>query len=36
MPSFDELYVYGNVAVLRAKGMARGTTIYSKRMGNGR
>jgi len=33
MPSFDELFVYGNVAVLRAKGMNRGTTIYAKKNG---
>lgn len=33
MPSFDELFVYGDVAVLRAKGVARGTTIYAKKNG---
>jgi Domain of unknown function (DUF4440)/Domain of unknown function (DUF3471) len=33
MPSFDELYVYGDVAVLRAKGAGRGTTIFVKKMG---
>jgi hypothetical protein len=33
LPSFDELYVYGEVAVLRGKGVARGTTIYVKRNG---
>jgi len=34
MPSFDELLVYENVAVLRAKGIARGTTIYVKKNGH--
>ena len=33
MPSFDELYVYGDVAVLRAKGTDRGTTIFAKKNG---
>jgi hypothetical protein len=33
MPSFDELYVYGDVAVLRAKGASRGTTIFAKKNG---
>jgi hypothetical protein len=33
MPSFDELYVYDNVAVLRARGANRGTTIFVKRNG---
>lgn len=33
MPSFDELYVYGDVAVLRAKAANRGTTIYAKKNG---
>jgi len=33
MPSFDDLYVYDNVAVLRVKGAIRGTTIYSKKNG---
>ena len=33
MPSFDELYVYGDVAVLRAKGPDRGTTIFAKKNG---
>ncbi|HEV8284331.1 MAG TPA: DUF4440 domain-containing protein [Chitinophagaceae bacterium] len=32
-PSFDELYVYGDVAVLRVKGLLRGTTIYAKKNG---
>ncbi len=34
MPTFDELYVYGDVAVQRAKGMVRGTTIYAKKNGD--
>jgi hypothetical protein len=34
MPSFEELFVYDNVAVLRAKGPVRGTTIYVKKNGN--
>jgi len=33
MPSFDELYVYGDVAILRAKAANRGTTIYAKKNG---
>lgn len=33
MPSFDDLYVYDNVAVLRVKGAIRGTTIYVKKNG---
>ena len=33
MPSFDDLYVYDNVAVLRVKGAIRGTTIYAKKNG---
>ena len=33
MPSFDELFVYGDVAVLRAKGASRGTTIFVKKNG---
>ena len=31
MPSFEELLLYGNVAVLRVKGFNRGTTIFVKR-----
>ena len=33
MPSFDELYVYGDVAILRAKAANRGTTIFAKKNG---
>ena len=33
MPSFDEMFVYGDVAVLRATGMNRGTTIFVKKHG---
>jgi len=33
VPSFDELFIYGDVAVLRAKGALRGTTIYAKKNG---
>jgi len=33
MPSFEELYVYGDVAVLRAKGATRGTSIFVRKNG---
>src|SRR4029078_5140591 len=33
LPSFDELYVYGDAALLRAKGANRGTTVYAKKKG---
>jgi hypothetical protein len=32
-PTFDELYVYGEAAVLRVKGRNTGTTIYAKKNG---
>jgi len=34
MPSFEELYVYGDVAILRAKAANRGTTIFAKKNGS--
>jgi hypothetical protein len=33
MPSFDELYVYRDVALLRVKGLNRGTTVYARKNG---
>lgn len=36
MPSFDELLVYEDVAVLRVRGVNRGTTIYTKKNGQWR